>query len=132
MEKVDTGPGGADARLGNLGYRPTFHEEISSAKLPDAHERDLLGSDGGTLLTIHRIGRWRVRRAHGGGRGRGWCLSRLRACRGLYTGEQVVSDGAEVLIALVCERDESGVGQCGQQLPEPNLWTGSSIGQSLA
>lgn len=54
LERVDTGSGGTHARLDDLGYAPTFHEELNSAKLPDAHERDMFGSDVGALLTIQR------------------------------------------------------------------------------
>jgi len=53
LEQVDTGPGGAHARLEDLGYELTYHEEIVGAKLPDANERQLLGING-PVLTVSR------------------------------------------------------------------------------
>ncbi|MCC5698031.1 UTRA domain-containing protein, partial [Klebsiella pneumoniae] len=41
LEQADTGPGGAHARLEDLGYELTYHEEIVGAKMPNSRERQL-------------------------------------------------------------------------------------------
>lgn len=55
LEEVDTGPGGAHARLEDAGFTLTFHEEIVGAKIPTSDERGLLDVAGGALLTVRRL-----------------------------------------------------------------------------
>lgn len=55
LEEVDTGPGGAHARLEEAGYELTYHEEIVGAKVPDSTERQLLDISGGAVLTVRRL-----------------------------------------------------------------------------
>ncbi|MEV0081877.1 GntR family transcriptional regulator [Saccharopolyspora sp. NPDC050642] len=54
LEEVETGPGGVFARLEEQGYEITGHEEIVSARMPDANERKLLGLGSGPVLTVRR------------------------------------------------------------------------------
>ncbi|MEU5846514.1 UTRA domain-containing protein [Saccharopolyspora shandongensis] len=54
LEEVETGPGGVFARLEEQGYEITGHEEIVSARMPDANERKLLGLSSGPVLTVRR------------------------------------------------------------------------------
>lgn len=54
LEEVDTGAGGAHARLEDLGLAPTFHKEIVTARTPDAHQRSTLGVSGPVLLVQRR------------------------------------------------------------------------------
>ena len=53
LEQADTGPGGAHARLEDLGYELTYHEEIVGAKMPNSRERQLLDVSG-PVLTVQR------------------------------------------------------------------------------
>jgi GntR family transcriptional regulator len=54
LEEVETGPGGAFARLEEQGYEITRHEEIVSARMPDANERQMLDLGGGPVLVVRR------------------------------------------------------------------------------
>lgn len=54
LEGTDTGPGGALARLEEAGFEITRHEEIVSARMPDANERQLLDLGSGPVLTVRR------------------------------------------------------------------------------
>ncbi|MEU6265752.1 GntR family transcriptional regulator [Saccharopolyspora shandongensis] len=54
LEEVETGPGGVFARLEEQGYEITGHEEIVSARMPDANERQKLGLGSGPVLTVRR------------------------------------------------------------------------------
>ncbi|QUH02529.1 GntR family transcriptional regulator [Saccharopolyspora erythraea] len=54
LEEVDTGAGGAHARLEDLGFEPTFHEEIVGARMPDANEKQMLDLGSGPVLTVQR------------------------------------------------------------------------------
>lgn len=54
LEETDTGPGGAHARLEELGHPPSFHEEVVSAKIPTSNERKMLDIAGGAALTVRR------------------------------------------------------------------------------
>ncbi|WP_338597835.1 GntR family transcriptional regulator [Saccharopolyspora sp. SCSIO 74807] len=55
LEKVDTGPGGALARLEDLGYGATRYEEIVSAAMAGDLERQSLDMARGPLLHVRRI-----------------------------------------------------------------------------
>lgn len=56
LEQVDTGPGGAHARLIDAGYPLTRHEEIVSAKNANAAERQMLDlPERAALLTVRRL-----------------------------------------------------------------------------
>ncbi|MGW5647230.1 GntR family transcriptional regulator [Saccharopolyspora sp. NPDC003752] len=54
LEEVETGSGGVFARLEEQGYEITGHEEIVSARMPDANERKLLGLGSCPVLTVRR------------------------------------------------------------------------------
>jgi GntR family transcriptional regulator len=54
LEQVDTGPGGIFARLEEMGYELTEHEEIVRARMPDADERRLLDIPSGPVLCVQR------------------------------------------------------------------------------
>ncbi|MEV4644678.1 GntR family transcriptional regulator [Saccharopolyspora sp. NPDC049357] len=54
LEDVETGPGGAFARLEDLGFAISWHEEVVGARMPDANERQLLGLGSGPVLTVRR------------------------------------------------------------------------------
>lgn len=54
LEQVDTGPGGTHARLEELGFELTSHEEIVGAKTASASERSALGIPDGPVLTVQR------------------------------------------------------------------------------
>jgi len=54
LEDVETGPGGAFARLEDLGFAISQHEEVVGARMPDANERQLLGLGSGPVLTVRR------------------------------------------------------------------------------
>ncbi|GAB3672303.1 GntR family transcriptional regulator [Saccharopolyspora tripterygii] len=54
LEEVETGPGGALARLEELGLGIARHEEVVGARMPDANERQLLGLGSGPVLTVRR------------------------------------------------------------------------------
>ncbi|MBB5156341.1 GntR family transcriptional regulator [Saccharopolyspora phatthalungensis] len=54
LEEVDTGPGGAFARLEELGFELTSHEEIVGARMPDANEKQMLELTSGPVLTVQR------------------------------------------------------------------------------
>lgn len=55
LEQVDTGPGGAFARLEEMGFEITNHEEIVGTRTPSAHERQTLDMPTGALLTVRRL-----------------------------------------------------------------------------
>lgn len=55
LEEAETGSGGAFARLAELGYEQTHHEEIVGVKVADAHERQILDLGKSPLLTVRRI-----------------------------------------------------------------------------
>ncbi|MGI8310742.1 GntR family transcriptional regulator [Saccharopolyspora hattusasensis] len=55
VEEEDTGPGGVFARLEDLGFPVTNHEEIVGAKMPDANEKQALGLGRGPVLTVQRL-----------------------------------------------------------------------------
>ncbi len=57
LEDVDTGSGGAHARLEDAGFPITHHEEIVGARLPDTNERSKLDLPSGAVLTIRRLTR---------------------------------------------------------------------------
>lgn len=54
LEDVDTGSGGAFARLAELGHEPTAHEEIVRARNPDDAERQALDLPAGPVLCVER------------------------------------------------------------------------------
>ncbi|MER7013364.1 GntR family transcriptional regulator [Saccharopolyspora sp. NPDC000359] len=54
LEEVETGPGGVLARLEDQGFEITDHEEIVSARMPDANERQIFGLGGGPVLVVRR------------------------------------------------------------------------------
>lgn len=54
LEQVETGAGGAHARLEDLGYGPTYHREINRSRMPSAHEKRLLDVDG-PVLSVRRF-----------------------------------------------------------------------------
>lgn len=54
LEEVDTGPGGAHARLEESGFEITRHEEIVTARVPDTHQRATLGITTPVLLVQRR------------------------------------------------------------------------------
>lgn len=56
LEQVDTGPGGAHARLIDAGYPLTWHEEIVGAKNATSAERQILDlPEKAALLTVRRL-----------------------------------------------------------------------------
>lgn len=54
LEQVDTGSGGAHARLEDLGYPPTYHHEINGARMPRPDEKRVLDI-AGPVLTVRRF-----------------------------------------------------------------------------
>lgn len=56
VENVETGPGGAYARLEDAGYRLTEFEETVGARMPTTDERSLLRLAPGTpVITVVRV-----------------------------------------------------------------------------
>lgn len=54
LEEVNTGPGGAHARLEEFGYKITHHEEVVGTRPADANERQLLDLGDEWVLTVRR------------------------------------------------------------------------------
>lgn len=54
LEEAETGAGGAFARLEELGFEISRHEEVVGARMPDANERQLLDLGSGPVLTVRR------------------------------------------------------------------------------
>lgn len=54
LEEVDTGPGGVHARLEELGYELTGHEEVVGTRPAEPRERELLDLGDEWVLTVRR------------------------------------------------------------------------------